>query len=189
MDNACYFITSCTADRAKLLNTDTKRIVVKEVLKKAIQQFGVRLYAWVILCDHYHLLLKTSEAAPIHRFIKKLHGESAIRLNQSDGVTGRKVWYQYWDRFPRDERDFWAYFNYIHLNPIKHGYVDVSEGALVADGKIITITSSQTGDLGQSLAQYEYSSYHYYLREYGEGFVADSWLRYPTPKLLGHDEF
>jgi len=187
--NACYFLTGSIVHRQWLLDIDSKRILVREVLKEAIEQYGIRLYAWVILADHYHLLLKTSDAAPIYKFIKRLHGDSAIQLNKLDNTPGRQVWYQYWDRFPRNERDFWAYFNYIHLNPIKHGYVRVSDGILVVEGKQVKIAPGQALDVHQCLAQYPHSSYHYYMREYGEEFLTDAWMRYPIPDYLEHDDF
>ena len=77
--NACYFLTGSIVHRQWLLDTDSKRILVQEVLKEAIERYGIRLYAWVILADHYHLLLKTSDVAPIYKFIKRLHGDSAIQ--------------------------------------------------------------------------------------------------------------
>jgi putative transposase len=188
-DNACYFLTASILHRQWLLDTDFKRELVRGVLKEAIMQYGIRLYAWVILANHYHLLLKTSDIAPIYKFIKRLHGESAIRLNKLDDTSGRKVWYQYWDRFPRNERDFWAYFNYIHLNPIKHGYVRVSDGILMVEDRHVKITSGRALDVHQCLAQYPHSSYHYYLREYGDEFLLDAWMRYPIPDHIEHDDF
>jgi hypothetical protein len=95
--------------------------------------------------------------APIYKFIKRLHGDSAIQLNKLDNTPGRQVWYQYWDRFPRNERDFWAYFSYIHLNPIKHGYVRVSDGILVVEGRQVKIAPGQALDVHQCLAQYPHS--------------------------------
>lgn len=35
-----------------------------------------------------------------------------------------RVWYQYIDRVVRDEQDYFMHFNYIHQNPVKHGYVE-----------------------------------------------------------------
>jgi putative transposase len=188
-DNACYFISASIVHRQRLLDTDAKRVLVRDVLKEAIKEYGIRLYAWVILADHYHLLLKTSDVAPVYRFIKRLHGDSAIQLNKLDSTPGRKVWYQYFDRFPRNERDFWAYFNYIHVNPIKHGYVRISDDVLVVEGRQVKIASAHTLDVHQCLAQYPHSSYHYYLREYGEEFLTDVWMRYPIPDYLEHDDF
>ena len=188
-DNTCYFISASIVRRQRLLDTDAKRVLVRDVLKRAIEQYGIRLYAWVILANHYHLLLKTSDVAPIYKFIKRLHGDSAIRLNKLDSTPGRRVWYQYFDRFPRSERDFWTCFNYIHINPIKHGYVQVSDGALVVEGKRAKIAAGHTLDVHQCLAQYSHSSYHYYVREYGEEFLTDAWMRYPIPDYLEHDDF
>ncbi len=188
-DNACYFITASTIHRQRLLGTSDKRALVQNVLKKAVQQYGIRLYAWVILANHYHLLLKTSDVSPIYKFIKRLHGDSAVQLNKFDGLAGRQVWHQYWDRFPRSERDFWSYFNYIHINPIKHGYVRMPDGALTVKGKQIEIAPSQVVDVYQCLEQYVHSSYHYYLREHGEEFLADAWLRYPIPDYFENDDF
>jgi len=187
--NTCYFIPASIVHWQRLLSTDAKRILVRDVLKEAIKQYGIRLYAWVILTNHYHLLLKTSSVAPIYKFIKRLHGDSAIRLNKLDNTPGRQVWYQYWDRFPRNERDFWTYFNYIHINPIKHGHVQVLDGALVIEGKRQKIIPGHALDVHQCLAQYPYSSYHYYLREYGEEFLTDVWMRYPIPDYLEGDDF
>ena len=188
-DNACYFITASVVHHQKLLDTDAKRTVVRDVLKKAVREYDIRLYAWVFLADHYHLLLKTG-SLPIYKFIKRLHGESAVRFNKLDDVAGRKVWYQYWDRFPRNERDFWAYFNYIHINPVKHGYVQaLSDDILVVEGKQVQIVPERVWDVHQCLAQYPHSSYHYYRRVYGESFLADAWMCYPIPGYFEHDGF
>ena len=188
-DNACYFITASIVHRQRLLGTEAQRTLVRDVLKEAIIEYGVTLYAWVILANHYHLLLKTSDVAPIFKFIKRLHGDSAIRLNKLDGTPGRQVWYQYWDRFPRNERDFWSYLNYIHINPIKHGYVRVSDDDLMVESKQIKIAQTRVVDVHQCLAQYPYSSYHYYAREYGVEFLTDAWMRYPIPDYFEHDDF
>jgi putative transposase len=188
-DNACYFVTASIVHGRRLLKTDAKRALVRDVLRKAIKQYGIRLYAWVILANHYHLLLGTSDVAPIYKFIKRLHGDSAVQLNKLDNTPGRKIWYQYWDRFPRNERDFWAYYNYIHINPIKHGYVRILDDALVVEGKRVKVVTEYTLDVHQCLAQYPYSSYHYYRRQYGKEFLTDAWMRYPIPDYFEHDNF
>jgi hypothetical protein len=135
------------------------------------------------------LLVTTGDTAPLYQFVKRLHGDSAIRLNKLDNTPGRKVWYQYWDRFPRNERDFWAYFNYIHINPIKHGYVQISGDVMVVEGKRIKVAPDRTLEVHHSMARYPYSSYHYYVREYGKEFLTDAWMRYPIPDYFSHDDF
>jgi putative transposase len=188
-DNSCYFLTASILRHQPFLNTDPKRAIVRDVLKDAVHLYGIRLYAWVILANHYHLLLETSEVAPIYKFIKRLHGDSAIQLNKLDNAPGRQVWYQYWDRFPRSEHDFWTYFNYIHINPIKHGYVHLCDGVLTVDGEQVKITDGRSLDVHQALALYPSSSYHFYVREYGTEFLTDVWMRYPVPDYLDSDDF
>lgn len=188
-DNACYFLTGSVVHHQHLLSTPAQRTIVQDVLKEAIQQYGIKLYAWVILSNHYHLLLRVSEVAPIYKSIKRLHGDSAIRLNKLDSMPGRQVWYQYWDRFPRNDRDFGAYLNYIHINPIKHGCVQTGNGILKVNGKQVQIAEGHTPDVHQCLAQYPHSSYAYYLREYGEEFLTDTWQHYPIPDYVENDDF
>jgi putative transposase len=187
-DNACYFLTARIAGKQWILDTDAKRALVRDVLREAILQHDIRLYAWVILADHYHLLLRTSEVAPLHKFVKRLHGQSAILLNKQDATPGRRVWYQYWDRFPRNERDFWGYFNYIHINPLKHGYVRVPNGVPMTKGGASGLAPGHVPDVHQCLVQYPHSSYHFYVREYGVEFLTDAWMRYPIPDYFEHDD-
>lgn len=40
-----------------------------------------------------------------------------------DGVTGqRRVWYKFTDRVIRNDAHFYRALNYLHYNPVKHGY-------------------------------------------------------------------
>ena len=186
--NACYFITAGTAGRRRLLDTDPKRALLHGVLNNAVKDYDITLYAWVILATHYHLLLSTGETIPIFKFIKRLHGESAIKLNEFDATPGRQVWYQYWDHSPRSQRAFWCCFNYTHINPLKHGYVRSMEGMLSVVGRQLKIARGRCPDVHEGLAGYAYSSYHDYMREYGEAFMTDAWTHHPIPEHFPNDD-
>lgn len=187
--NATYFLTASVVKHQRLLDTAARRDLWRDVLKAAVQDYHVQLYAWVILPDHYHLLLQTGDDAPLHTFVSRLHGASAIALNKADGAPGRKVWYQYWDRFPRNDRDFWAYFNYIHLNPVKHGYVRITQGVLQVEGQAQSIAPGHASILHACLARYPHSSYAHYVREYGTEFFDEIWARYAIPNYFERDDF
>ena len=47
-----------------------------------------------------------------------------LNWNREDGIPNRKVWYRFSDRGMRSEGHFFASINYIHANPVKHGYVE-----------------------------------------------------------------
>lgn len=123
LDNQIYFITAHTFYKKPLFNTKEKLRSFASLLQKIINEYKIDLYSWVLLESHYHLLLKINFSSNLERFMRKLHSEAAIALNKLDLTPGRRVWYQYWDRCIRNERDFWKHFNYIHHNPVKHSYV------------------------------------------------------------------
>ena len=74
--------------------------------------------------NHYHLLICTKSFRKIPMIFKRLHGKTSHDWNQEDNKRGRKVWFKYSDRKIRTEDHFYAALNYIHHNPVKHGYVD-----------------------------------------------------------------
>lgn len=82
-----------------------------------------QLFAWCVLPNHYHYLIQTERIPEILSAIGKFHGSSSYRWNGEDGERGRKVWFRCVERAMRSERHFFATLNYVHNNPVKHGYV------------------------------------------------------------------
>lgn len=154
-DNTWYMLTATTLDRAPLLAAERAKTLVRDRLRALAPEFGISLKAWVILDNHYHLLLKTSGGRQLPGLINRLHGGTARQINLWHNATGRTVWYSYWDTCIRDERGFWTRFNYIHYNPVKHGY------------------TRRPGD-------WPFSSYGYYARTRGEAWLRDVVQRYPV---------
>ena len=88
--------------------------------------------AIVILPDHLHAIWVLPEGdndfAARWRLIKSAFsralpkGEWVSESRRSKGERG--IWQRrYWEHTLRDERDFVAHADYIHFNPVKHGYV------------------------------------------------------------------
>jgi putative transposase len=155
LNETWYFISAHIAGELPLLCTDQHKSIWCEVFESLQMRFDVRIAAWVLLDNHYHFLIYFQNAGNLPEFMKHLHGETSFKLNQLDGTQGRMVWYSYWDRFVRDEKDYWTKFNYIHYNPVKHGYVEKAE-------------------------EWHYSSYRDILEVEGEDWVDDVWASYPV---------
>ena len=85
--------------------------------------FCSRVYAWCVLPNHYHVLLRTERIKELRSTIGQFHGRSAFEWNRADNRGGRKVWYNCFERPMKSERHFWATLNYVHNNPVHHGYV------------------------------------------------------------------
>jgi len=156
-DNELYFITARTIKKEKFFNTAEKKGIFHRTLKSVLEKYGYHLYAWIVLGNHYHFLMKAITGENLKFFVKDLHSLSAKEINKSDDQAGRKIWFQYWDRCVRDEKDFYFHFNYIHHNPVKHGYVKTQEEVL----------------------KDQFCSYGRWVKKKGEEWMGDCFAVYP----------
>ena len=110
---------------------------------------------WVILPNHYHVLVGAQSLPQISAALKHLHGTTARVWNLEDSVTGRRrVWYRFRDRYVRNERHYYQVLNYLHYNAMKHGY-------------------------SESPYDWPWSSVHFYFDTYGQQWLREQWVRYP----------
>jgi len=92
-------------------------------LLSTIVPVTVGIHAWCVLPNHYHLLVTTPDLRSATWALGKLHGRTSFDWNKEENSRGRQVWYAAADRFMRGDRHFWATMNYVHHNPVRHGYV------------------------------------------------------------------
>lgn len=119
-----YLISSSCSEHFPVIGKDPERMTECEAeVLKICENFSSRIYAWCILPNHYHLLLRTERISELRNALGKFHGRTSFQWNQSDGEQGRKVWYNCFERSMKSERHFWASLNYVHHNPVHHGYV------------------------------------------------------------------
>lgn len=132
VEGGCYFFTLALADRNSDLlvrNIDLLRKAVKTV--KTNHPFTID--AIVILPDHLHCILTLPEDdcnysirwMLIKRYfsleLTKNEYISPVRLKKRE----RGIWQRrFWEHVIRDEQDYLNHIEYIHTNPIKHGYVE-----------------------------------------------------------------
>ena len=92
-----------------------------------------RLLAWVVMPNHVHVLFQPMEGWTMARIVSSWKSFTGRRLSSllpaSPGSNAvHRVWHrEYWDRFIRDERHFYAVREYIHNNPVKAGLVRCPE--------------------------------------------------------------
>lgn len=155
IDDSWFFVTAHTITKEPLLSFSGHKQLLSQLIVESTQLFSINVAAWVVLDNHYHILVHFSHSSDLPLFVNRLHGISSYRFNQREGCQGRKVWYSYWDRVIRNESDYWTKFNYIHYNPVKHGYV-------------------------QAPNDWQCSTFNKYLKEKGEDWIADCWQSYPV---------
>jgi putative transposase len=82
--------------------------------------------AYCILPYHIHLFLQLPE--DIRNFsyqIREIKRLVTVDLKKQSGQRSLEVWQdRFWEHTIRDEKDLERHFDYIHYNPVKHGYVD-----------------------------------------------------------------
>ncbi|MEK6299904.1 MAG: transposase [Acidobacteriota bacterium] len=120
-----YFVSAACFDHARIIGKDPARMSqCEEHVLLACREAGTTIHAWCVLPNHYHLLVQSDDLKLFTKVLGQSHGRSSHAWNLEDATHGRKVWHRCFDRAIRSDRHFWATVNYIHHNPVHHGYVD-----------------------------------------------------------------
>ncbi|HUR41924.1 MAG TPA: transposase [Verrucomicrobiae bacterium] len=114
---ATYFFTVVTAARQPALVRPDVRDALRRAFKATSARWPFSMEACVLLPDHLHCLWRMPEAdADFSRrwsTIKRLTTQS----------IGTSIWQpRFWEHVIRNERDYERHFDYVHWNPVKHGY-------------------------------------------------------------------
>ena len=115
-------------NRLLVEHVDVLRRVVKTV--KASHPFTI--HAWVVLPEHLHCVIELpkgdadfktrwmlikmlfSKAIPKTEYVSKIRQQRRER-----GIWQRR----YWEHLIKNDADYAAHMNYVHINPVKHGLV------------------------------------------------------------------
>ena len=162
-DGGTYFLTLCLDDRrSDLLTREIEKL--RKAWKEVAAARRFETVAAVVLRDHMHFLWRLpDDDRDFPTKVSHLKAAFTRRLPQGEKGEGRKrerrVWQsRYWEHLVRDADDLERHVDYIHWNPVKHGYVKEPE-------------------------DWPYSTYHTWKKEYGRVIKAPpiDW----TPKHLG----
>ncbi len=126
-----YFFTVTLADRSSRLLVE-KVDLLKEAIRGVKSEKPFETVAMVVMPDHLHCIwtLPPDDAdyptrwkmikAHFSRSIPKEEKRSESRMSKGE----RGIWQRrFWEHTIRDEVDYQRHMDYIHFNPVKHGYV------------------------------------------------------------------
>lgn len=140
---AVYHVMS-RGDRREPIFVDTRdHELFLETLREMCQRTGMIVHAYVLMPNHYHLLLETPHAHLITG-MKWLQGTYTQRFNGRHKLVGHLFQGRYKALLidPEEASHFRMVSDYIHLNPIRAGLLDKTN---------------------QCLLTYPWSSYPYYI--------------------------
>lgn len=92
-------------------------------LLDVFKQHATHTVAWYVLPNHYHALVEAPHILKLLHELGRFHGRTSHAWNGEENTRGRQVFHRATERFMRSERHFFATINYVHNNPVHHGYV------------------------------------------------------------------
>lgn len=120
VENGTYFFTVTLRNR--LSDLLVKEIdALKQSWRGAAQRIRHETIAAVVLPDHLHALIKMRDGHDDYpRLWQDIKKGFTRRLDSSISPWQSR----YWEHTIRDDADLQAHFEYIHINPVKHGLVN-----------------------------------------------------------------
>jgi putative transposase len=146
--SANYFVSFATVFWVDVFTRREYKELIVDSLNYCTINKGLIIYGWVIMSNHVHLIIGTSDMKlqDIMRDLKKYTSKAIIDAIKANPQESRKEWmlnmfasagfknsnnkcYQFWQQHNQpialNNADiFEQKINYIHENPVKAGYVD-----------------------------------------------------------------
>lgn len=89
--NACYHVMNRGAGRQKIFKNNYHRTLFIDLLRDSCRLFNIKVYAYCLMNNHYHILLATPDAnlPSVMRHINGVYTQQYNRLTKSDGSIFR----------------------------------------------------------------------------------------------------
>jgi putative transposase len=115
-----HFITFSCFHRFPFLEASGARDTLQIILEQTRARHQARIYAYVLMPEHVHLLINEPPSILLAQFLKAFKQTASRRLK-----NGREQFWQdrYFDRNIRGEAARSEVIRYIHRNPVKRGLV------------------------------------------------------------------
>jgi len=115
-----HFITFSCFHRLPLLETPGAMETVEAVLEQVRARHGARVYAYVLMPEHVHLLVNEPPRILLAQFLKVIKQMTSRKLKGQR----EKFWQErYYDSNVHGEKARSEVIRYIHRNPVKRGLV------------------------------------------------------------------
>jgi putative transposase len=164
-----HFLTFSCYHRRPLFQTDESKTIFEIALDRIRHKFDLRVYAYVVMPEHVHLLLSEPEKGLLSDALKSLkQGVSRRRLDETEHYWQKR----YYDVNVSNANQFSEKLHYIHRNPVKRGlckrpedwewssfrhYATGTEGRVEIESEWTAGKREQTAD-AQILASQSHSS-------------------------------
>lgn len=115
---ALHHIIARGLDRQRIFEDDADRHNFLSRLGKIVKETDTRCYAWALIPNHFHLLLKTGRA-PIANVMLRLLTGYAVTYNRRHRRHGHLFQNRYKSILCQEDAYFMELVRYLHLNPLR----------------------------------------------------------------------
>ena len=122
-EGAFYHVTSRGNQRGQIFwdNQDRQKFI--EILKRTKDRYGYLLHAYVLMDNHYHLLIETPHAN-IKQLMQNINTSYTVYVNRRHSRHGHLFQGRYKSFIVDKENYLLELGRYIHLNPVRAGMVE-----------------------------------------------------------------
>ena len=133
LNDRMYFATFTVRRWYYLFDRHNRWDILLNSLKYCQKNKALKIYAWVFMLNHIHLIIESSDVSGFFRDFKKYTSKefkksilatepNILKLFEKDNV------YNFWEKtnmpeLIESEKFFEQKLNYIHLNPVRKKYV------------------------------------------------------------------
>lgn len=126
LENCLYHVTSRGDDRKKIYISEYDYAKFLEYVKVAKEKYRFYLYAYVLMTNHYHLLIETTQPN-LSQIMQYINTSYTTYYNIKRRRTGHVFHGRYKSIVVDGDSYFLELTRYIHLNPVKAKIVDNPE--------------------------------------------------------------
>ena len=138
-----YMVTGATMYKEHFFGAPKQLDSLENSLLTLAKRYQWQLEAWAVFSNHYHFIGRRSPVSDsLKKFLQHLHSETAREINKFDDISGRQVWFNFWETKLTYERSYLARLAYVHRNPVKHGLVVVANQYLWSSARWFERVSS-----------------------------------------------
>ena len=106
---------------AVFFGTDDRDAYLRD-LARAGGRYGLELWAYCLMTNHVHLIVRPARRDSLARTIGEVHGRHARNVHRERGWDGH-LWANRYYSAPLDEPHLWAAARYVECNPVRAGIV------------------------------------------------------------------
>ena len=131
-----YHVTARGNERKDIFRDDTDRFHFLELQSELTEEFGVRVHAYVLMDNHYHLLLETPEAN-LSRAMQWLNASYCMWFNVRRRRHGHLLQGRFGAFVVEDDAGWQEVARYVHLNPVRVAALELDKSARAASRTVL----------------------------------------------------